>query len=337
MRKITALIKPGLALALGLCLHVRYWLITALVLYVLISLIRQLYPPKWMRLYPPLSAQITLWWWTQVAPLWWAQSPLSWPKWPSLSWLRQSARPALRLTAAIAGIFLFTGLAGAAYQVPSDSMAPTIQSGDYLWCNKLAYGTVVDGGTTQFLLRLLFRPSRLVSPNTSLHFTRLFALSAVQRNDIVLFKSPGHEDETMVKRIVGLPGESIAIRNGQVLINSRPLQSVKGQVPDTSNMAFERIPYKGMTIPLTRRNLQLYQKVMEIYEGSHPEEGPRADSAAATYTFLQDYYFALGDNRPNSKDSRSWGFVPERYLIGKAALFLFTTGNDKNWILSNIR
>lgn len=86
------------------------------------------------------------------------------------------------------------------------------------------------------------------------------------------------------------------------------------------------IPKKGVTVELNEENLPLYRRIIEVYENGDLQEALRQGS----YTFKQDYYFMMGDNRHNSLDSRYWGFVPEDHIVGKPmVVWLSTNGNAK--------
>lgn len=100
------------------------------------------------------------------------------------------------------------------------------------------------------------------------------------------------------------------------------------------------IPKKGATIKLTKENIILYRRVIDVYEYNNYEEkdgkvyidGILID----TYTFKQNYYWMMGDNRHNSADSRSWGFVPEDHVVGKPVMIFYSLNEEKSFP-SNIR
>jgi signal peptidase I len=101
------------------------------------------------------------------------------------------------------------------------------------------------------------------------------------------------------------------------------------------------IPKKGATIPLNAKNLAIYTRCIVNYEGNTLEKKGNQilinGSPATSYTFNYDYYFMMGDNRHNSADSRSWGFVPEDHIVGKPVLIWFSTDKDRSLLNGGIR
>ena len=101
------------------------------------------------------------------------------------------------------------------------------------------------------------------------------------------------------------------------------------------------IPKKGVSVKLTAHNLPLYRRIISVYEGNDFQvsaEGKYIINGKETdeYTFKQNYYFMMGDNRHNSLDSRYWGFVPEDHVVGKPFVVWYSSDRNKKFP-SNVR
>jgi signal peptidase I len=210
-------------------------------------------------------------------------------------WWRQEIRPLL-----ILALILFSVRSSLAdwNDVPSGSMNPTIIEGDRVYVNKLAYDLKV--------------------PFTTWHIAQW---SNPQRGDIVVFFSP-HDGKRLVKRVIGLPGDTIELRNEQLLINGKAMNytglesSISGQLPDSeqqqSRFATEQLP-------------------------AHPHAVMAIPSVPAKRTYgpvtvPADHYFMMGDNRDNSFDSRYFGMVERQRIVGKATDVVFSLNKNDYWL-----
>ena len=161
---------------------------------------------------------------------------------------------------------------------------------------------------------------------------------------------PADKVDHYVKRCVAIPGDTLEVRDGLVWVDgvqqpsypgmqiSRNLEKVQNDYreifPFSPDYTWTRdefgplwIPQKGATVELTRENLPLYERIIRVYEHSSVEEA----LAAGSYTFKQDYYFMMGDNRHNSLDSRYWGFVPEDHIVGRPVVIWLSTDEGKKF------
>ena len=223
-----------------------------------------------------------------------------------------------------------------AYRIPSTSMEQTLQIGDFLLVNKLAYG---------------LRTPRHI-PFTTISFSP-FALPlfrSVHRGDVIVFEFPGNKNEVIpsesvyyIKRCIGLPGDTVAIRSGNVLVNgievSFPLHGIRPSHPSEKTMrrnaelfpsgsAFSDINYGPIVVPKRGDTLKIDLSSLSRWKIFIEREGHTLQLnhdtilidgiVCSTYCVQKNYYFVLGDNRDNSIDSRYWGFVPGDHLVGEA-------------------
>ncbi|HTO29936.1 MAG TPA: signal peptidase I [Pararhizobium sp.] len=191
------------------------------------------------------------------------------------------------------------------FTIPSGSMMPTLLIGDYIFVNKFAYG--------------YSKYSLPFSPD--LFEGRIFA-SEPKRGDVVVFRFPPNPDIDYIKRVIGLPGDKIQVRDGILFVND---QAVK-RVPDGMFQADDGKD-KGLDVPLYRETLDNGVNFDTLDQDSNS----RGDN---TREFLvpEGHYFMMGDNRDNSSDSRfDVGFVPAQNLVGRASMIFFSLGNDTSF------
>src|SRR5687767_3194075 len=175
------------------------------------------------------------------------------------------------------------------FRIPSSSMMPSLLIGDFILVNKYAYG-----------LRL---------PITNKKFV---AVGEPKRGDVVVFRPPHHPDQDWIKRVIGLPGDTIAYRDNTVYVNGvalqyRPIGKYvgKGQGADMTGADLLQEDLPGRPHPVLER-----------------EDFPFSIQGEGEWTVAEGQYFVMGDNRDNSEDSRFWTmhFLPEENLRGKAFL-----------------
>ena len=158
-----------------------------------------------------------------------------------------------------------------AFKIPTGSMENNLLIGDHLLVNKFIFG-----------------PTPLAIGRATL------PVRPIHRGDVVVFKYPDEPDRDFIKRVIGLPGETVELRNKKVYINAKPIDE----------------PYVHFLSPPSTAGQEVTSfDVRERY-------GP--------VTVPPDHYFVMGDNRDNTQDSRYWGFLPRSYVKGKALLIYWS-------------
>jgi signal peptidase I len=215
--------------------------------------------------------------------------------------------------------------------IPSPSMEQTLLPGDFVFINKLVYGTPDNS-----------------APDSSFSLSSLLkvpALRPLRRGDIVAFELPKEAEQpvtaghgTFVKRCVAVGGDEVRIAGGYVSVNGITVQGI----PDTSvpDRPLFRVPRKGDTIPLGRP-IDPWCELIIRYERHHVESdssGVRIDGVrAGSYTVQGDYCFVLGDNICHSYDSRRWGLLPVCRITGAAMMVYWSVDSRAGSFPASIR
>ena len=207
---------------------------------------------------------------------------------------------------AVAIALVIRSLAYEPFNIPSGSMLPTLLIGDYLFVSKYPYGY-----------------SRHSFPFSPPVMEGRVWESPVERGDIVVFKLPRDNSTDYIKRIVGLPGDKLQVSNGLLLINGKPVQR-----EFMGNAVVEGEDRRGPvrkfreTLPNGRSYITL-----DLYDNS---DGDNTE----VFTVPAEHYFAMGDNRDNSSDSRfapergGVGYIPAENLVGRAEFRFFSISGD---------
>jgi signal peptidase I len=196
------------------------------------------------------------------------------------------------------------------FNIPSGSMEPTLLVGDYLFVSKFSYG--YSRHSLPFSLPLIPSDSRLL-------FTE------PQRGDVVVFKLPADNKTDYIKRLIGLPGDRIQVIGGILHINGQAV--ARERVRDTCH---DETP-RGLG-SRAARYVETLPNGVAHYICEQSDQGPNDNTGV--YTVPQGHYFAMGDNRDNSQDSRSAevSFIPRENLVGRAEfLFFSTNGSAPMW------
>ena len=184
-----------------------------------------------------------------------------------------------------------------AFKIPTPSMEDNLLVGDHLLVNKFVFGS---------------RGSAI---------DKVLPLKEIRRGDVIVFKYPKDLTKHYVKRAIGLPGDRLKIVDKQVFVNDVPLsepykihKSPPGSYADPFRDFFPPKPHTGRIPPFSEEDPYWYEEYTKDGEIVVPA----------------NHYFAMGDNRDNSADSRYWGFVPRELIVGKGLIIYWSYETDSD-------
>jgi signal peptidase I len=164
------------------------------------------------------------------------------------------------------------------FQIPSGSMRPTLEIGDFILVNKFTYGLRLPVINTKFV-----------------------ELNEPERGDVMVFRFPDEPSVNFIKRVIGLPGDRIRYEDKQLYVNGDPIP--------------KRLIEEGPTkAPEELLLLESLDEVEHHIYNNPRAPGPQMRELVVP----EGHYFTMGDNRDHSNDSRYWGFVPEQNIVGRA-------------------
>jgi signal peptidase I len=176
-----------------------------------------------------------------------------------------------------------------AFKIPTGSMENNLLIGDHLLVNKFVF-----------------------APTLSRIEDLLLPIDPIKRGDVIVFKYPEDPERDFIKRVIGLPGETLELKEKKVYINGTPLDE----------------PYVHFLFPADATSGDLGEGSFDVRRSYGPVTVP------------EGHYFMMGDNRDNSQDSRYWGFMPREYVKGKALFVYFSFGEGGaglSGLLGNVR
>ncbi|MBL8473554.1 MAG: signal peptidase I [Rhodocyclaceae bacterium] len=193
------------------------------------------------------------------------------------------------------------------FKIPSESMVPTLLVGDFILVNKYAYG-----------IRLPVINKKIID------------VGEPKRGEVMVFRFPKDPNINYIKRVVGLPGDRVVYANKHLSINGQavPMQA-QGNflIPSKLYYAQKLVEKLGDTEHWILNDRDS-PPGLPVPEGNYPfRENCHYDSSGFNCTVPPGHYFMMGDNRDASSDSRVWGFVPERNIVGRAFFIWFNFGD----------
>ncbi len=224
-------------------------------------------------------------------------------------------------------VLIFRSFILAPFSIPSESMLPRLLIGDYLFVSKWSYGY-----------------SRWSLPWGAIPFPTV-AWSTPERGDVVVFRSPGADDHDVIKRVIGLPGDRVQMRGGQLFLNDRAIPKARVAdftLPLSPNYDAERCGPAFIDVAPDGQQVCRYRRYRETLPGGRSyfvldqADIPAADDTEV-YVVPAGNVFLMGDNRDDSGDSRfappqGMGFVPVDRVQGRALVTFFSTDGSAEWL-----
>ncbi|MES2295447.1 MAG: signal peptidase I [Pseudomonadota bacterium] len=209
----------------------------------------------------------------------------------------------------IAMVFFLRSFLFEPFKIPSSSMVPTLLVGDLILVNKYTYG-----------IRLPVLNEKIIE------------VGQPQRGDVMVFKYPKDMSQDYIKRVIGVPGDKITYENKRLTVNGKEISyAAMDDYLDDEHPQYHRQLMEDLT-GVKHRILN-----MDTHSGFDPasfENFPNRQACSGSRetfscTVPEGNYFMMGDNRDNSQDSRYWGFVPDKNIVGKAIFVWMNLGNLK--------
>lgn len=191
-------------------------------------------------------------------------------------------------------VFLLRSFLFEPFRIPSGSLKPTLEIGDFILVNKFHYGVRLP----------------------VLH-DKIYALNEPKRGDIIVFRWPPNPGVDFIKRVIGLPGDRISYVNKVLFVNGEKMPQTF--VKDTTDQ-----DETGVNWSVVQKQEDLLGVKHDIYQVPN-----KLDEDFHDIVVPEGMFFAMGDNRDDSADSRFWGFVPEENIVGKATLVWMSWNADK--------
>ena len=205
-------------------------------------------------------------------------------------------------------VFLLRSFLYEPFKIPSSSMVPTLTVGDLILVNKFTYG-----------IRLPIINKKIIEVNDP------------QRGDVMVFKYPKDMSLDYIKRVVGVPGDKIVYKNKRLTVNGQALSYVQqADYLDEEHLSYS----KQFKENLTGREHNILNDDNAPSYVQNPDAFPQHElcsynAEGFACTVPTGHYFMMGDNRDNSLDSRYWGFVPDKNIVGKAFFVWMNLSNIK--------